>query len=133
MRRLAALLVIAGTAQGLKKVVGIVATPTAVFVSDQTQKKIFEIAIPGNAFSEVTATALPSADLLVILPNGDLLTGGGTTVQRVTQAGVATDIFTGFEQVHGLAYDATLKRLFIMDHSLTVGTSDKLHIRPLDS
>jgi hypothetical protein len=124
---------IAGMTQGLKKVVGLVATPTAVFVSDQTQKKIFKIAIPGNAFSEVTATALPSADLLAIMPNGDLLTGGGTTVQRVTQAGVATDVFTGFEQVHGLAYDPTLKRLFIVDHSLTVGVNDKLHIRPLDN
>lgn len=124
---------IAGTAQGLKKVVGLVATPTAVFVSDQTQKKIFKIAIPGNAFSEVTAAALPTADLLAIMPNGDLLTGGGTTVQRVTQAGAVTNIFTGFEQVHGIAYDPTLKRLFIVDHSLTVGVSDKLHIRPLDN
>jgi len=124
---------IAGTTQGLKKVVGIVATPTAVFVSDQTQKKIFKIAIPGNAFSEVTTTALPEVDLLAMLPNGDLLTGGGTTVRRITQAGVVSDVFTGFEQVHGLAYDPTLKRLFIMDHSITVGVSDKLHIRPLDN
>lgn len=127
---------IAGATEGLKKIVGLVATTTGVFVSDQTQKKIFKIGIPLTTpvtFTAVTATALPTADSLAIMPNGDLLTGGGTTVQRITQAGVVTNIFTGFEQVHGLAFDPTLKRLFIMDHSLTAGTSDKLYIRPLDN
>lgn len=32
-----------------KKLVGLVATPTALFVSDQTQKAIFKIAVPGFA------------------------------------------------------------------------------------
>lgn len=117
---------------GFKKVVGLVATPDAVFVSDQTQKTIFKIAIPGNAVTTVT-DQLVSADLLIMMPNGDLLTGGATDVYRVTQAGTITSIFTGFEQVHGLAYDSTLKRLFIVEHSATPGTKDKLHIRPLDN
>lgn len=120
----------ASTTAGFKKVVGLVATDTAVFVSDQTQKKIFKIAVPGHAVTEVAT--VPAADLLALLPNGDLLTGGGTDVLRITPGGTVSTVFTGFEQVRGLAYDAQLKRLFIVEHSLTVGTPDKLQIRPLD-
>jgi hypothetical protein len=116
-------------AAGFKKVVGLVATPGAVFVSDQSALKIYKIAVPGFAVS--TVATVPSADLLAIMPNGDLLTGGNG-VHRVTQAGVVTTIMAGFEQVRGLAYDPALKRLFIIEHSATVGVPDKLHVRPLD-
>ncbi len=119
------------TTAGFKKLVGLVATPTAVFVSDQTQKTIFKITIPGLVVTSVAVT--PSADLLMMMPNGDLLTGGGPAISRVTQAGVVTQLFAGFEQVRGLAYDPTGKRLFIIEHSATVGTPDKLHVRPLDN
>jgi len=119
------------TNAGFKKLVGIVATPTAVFVSDQTQKKIFKIAVPG--FAVTPLADVPSADLLAVMPNGDLLTGG-TGIHRITQAGVVTTLpLTGFEQVRGLAYDPTLKRLFFIEHSATVGVKDKLHVRPLDN
>jgi hypothetical protein len=123
---------IAGASTGatFKKLVGLVATTSAVFVSDQTDKKIYKIAVPG--FAVTTVATVASADLLAIMPNGDLLTGGGTDIQRVTQAGGVTTIMTGFEQVRGLAYDPALRRLFIIDHSATVGTPDKLHVRPLD-
>jgi hypothetical protein len=117
------------TSAGFKKVVGLAATSGAVFVSDQAQGKIFKIAVPGFAVS--TVASVPSADLLALMPNGDLLTGG-TGVHRVTQAGAVTTIFTGFEQVRGLAYDPALRRLFIIEHSATVGVPDKLHVRPLD-
>jgi hypothetical protein len=63
--------------------------------------------------------------------NGDLMTGG-TGVHRITLAGVVTTPFTGFESVRGIAYDPMLKRLFIIEHSATVGVKDKLHVRPLD-
>ena len=119
----------ASTTAGLKKLVGLVATPTALFVADQTDKEIHRIAVPGYAVTLVAT--VPSADLLTILPNGDLLTGG-TGVHRVTQAGAVSTIFEGFEQVRGLAYDAALRRLFIIEHSATVGVPDKLHVRPLD-
>ncbi|MEQ1932742.1 MAG: hypothetical protein ABL962_02520, partial [Fimbriimonadaceae bacterium] len=92
---------------------------------------IYKIAVPGFAVTTVATTL--SADLLAMMPNGDLLTGGAAAIYRVTQAGVITTAFTGFEQVRGIAYDPTLKRLFIIDHSATVGTPDKLHIRPLDN
>lgn len=117
------------TSAGFKKVVGVAAAPGAVFVADQAAKAIYRIAVPGFAVSKVAE--VPSADLLVMLPGGDLLTGG-TGVHRVTQAGAVSTIFTGFEQVRGLAYDPALRRLFIIEHSATVGVPDKLHVRPLD-
>lgn len=117
------------TAAGFRKVVGLAATPGAVFVADQTASTIYRIAVPG--FGVTTVAAVPSADLLTMMPNGDLLTGGGG-VHRVTQTGEVSTIFTGFEQVRGLAYDPALRRLFIIEHSATVGVPDKLHVRPLD-
>ncbi len=119
------------TNAGFKKVVGLVATPDAVYVSDQTQLTIFKIAIPGNAVTTL-ASALPSADLLAVMPNGDILTGG-TGVHRITPTGTVTTIMTGFESVRGMAYDNALHRLFLIEHSATPGTPDKLHIRPLDN
>jgi hypothetical protein len=122
------------TSAGFKKLVGIVATPTAVFVSDQSQKTIFKIAIPGYALTTV-ATGLPSADQLLLMPNGDLLTGGGPNITRVTQAGtmstVAVPTGVTFSDVEGMAYDSTGHRLFVIDHSTAPGTSDTLHVIPL--
>jgi hypothetical protein len=113
-----------------KKLVGLVATPTALFVSDQTQKVIFKIALPGFAVSQLAS--LPAVDLLATMPDGDLLTGGGPTISRITQRGTVTTLpGAGFAQVRGLAYDAAGKRLFVIDHSTTVGVPDKLHIVPL--
>ena len=51
---------------------------------------------------------------------------------RASFAGAVSTIFTGFEQVRGLAYDPAMRRLFIIEHSATVGVPDKLHVRPLD-
>lgn len=122
---------IAGGSTGadFHKLVGIVAAPGAVFVSDQSQKLIYKIAVPGFAVSRLAE--VPAVDLLAILPNGDLLTGGGSTISRITQDGHVTALpFTGFEQVRGLAYDPAGKRLFVINHSKTVGVPDKLHILP---
>lgn len=121
----------ASTNAGFKKVVGVVATPAAVFVGDQTDKIIYKISIPEHEVTTV-ATKVPSVDLLAILPNGDLLTGG-TAIHRVTQAGVSSTIVTGLDgSVHGIAYDAARARVFFIEHSTTVGTPDRLHVRPLD-
>ena len=113
-------------ASGFHKAVGLVAAPDAVFVSDQTDKAIFKIAVPGYAVSKVASA--PAVDLLAMLPNGDLLTGGGPTISRITPAGQVTALPGSFEQVRGLAYDSAGKRLFVIDHSVTVGVSDKLRI-----
>lgn len=113
-------------ASGFHKAVGVAATPTAVFVSDQTDHAIFRIAVPGYAVSRLASA--PAVDLLALLPDGDLLTGGGPAISRITPRGEVTTLRGGFEQVRGLAYDAAGQRLFIVDHSLTVGLPDKLRI-----
>lgn len=114
-------------ASGFHKAVGVVATPTAVYVSDPTDRAIFQITVPGYAVSQLAS--VPAVDLLAILPGGDLLTGGGPTISRITPRGEVTTLpGGGFEQVRGLAYDAAKQRLFIIDHSVTVGLPDKLHI-----
>ncbi|HEX3481247.1 MAG TPA: hypothetical protein VHT91_39815 [Kofleriaceae bacterium] len=113
-------------ASGFHKAVGVVATPAAVFVSDQTDRAIFRIAVPGYAVTRL-ATA-PAVDLLAMLPGGDLLTGGGPTISRITQTGEVTALPGKFEQVRGLAYDPAKQRLFVVDHSVTVGVPDKLRI-----
>jgi DNA-binding beta-propeller fold protein YncE len=119
------------TRAGLQKVVGLVATPTALYVADQAQKTIFKIALPGFQVSPVAT--LPKVDLLIALPDGDLLTGGGAEISRITPASGAVTTLpgAGFEQVRGLAYDPAGKRLFLIDHSATPGRPDRLHIRPL--
>lgn len=120
----------ASTTAGLQKVVGIVATPAAVFIADQSQNTIFKIAVPGHAVSPLAT--LPKVDLLMMLPGGDLLTGGGPEISRITQAGGVTTLPAhGFEQVRGLAYDPAGKRLFVVDHSATPGRPDRLHLVPL--
>ncbi|MGN6106637.1 MAG: hypothetical protein ACTHU0_16140 [Kofleriaceae bacterium] len=118
------------TSAGFKKLVGLVATPSALFAADQTTKMIYRIALPGGAVTPLAT--VPSVDLLAILPGGDLLTGG-TGVHRITQTGqVTTVIPSGFEQVRGVAYDPALRRLFLIEHSATVGVPDKLHVVPFD-
>lgn len=113
-------------ASGFHKVVGLVATPAALFVSDQTDRTIYKVVVPGYAVSKLAS--VPTVDLLMVLPNGDLLTGGGPTISRITQAGEVTTLLGGFEQVRGLACDNAGKRLFVVDHSLTVGLPDKLRV-----
>jgi DNA-binding beta-propeller fold protein YncE len=119
----------ASTSAGFRKLVGLVATPSALFVTDQLQKAVFKIAVPGFTISKLAD--VPAPDMLALLPNGDLLAGSGSTILRITQTGTVTPLpYTGFEQVRGLAYDPAGKRLFVVNHSLTVGVPDKLHILP---
>ena len=118
---------------GFKMLVGLVATGTSLFVSDQTQKKVFKIDVgdPNSTVSDVGAVA--DADLMSMMPNGDLIVGGKMGVRRLTQAGVDTQLFSTetFDDIAGSSYDPTGKRLFFINHSSTAGTPDKLEVRPL--
>jgi sugar lactone lactonase YvrE len=122
-------LTIAGAA--FKKLVGIVVTDTALYVTDQTANMVFKVEIPADTLT--TVGTVTSADLMTVMPNGDLITGG-TGVRRLTPAGVETTLFSTetFGAVHGSAYDPTGKRLFFINHSATAGTKDHLEVRPLD-
>ncbi len=125
-----------GSADGsaaFKQIVGLAATPTAVFASDRSLKQIYKITIPGHVVSTF-ATGLPTADLLLLLPDGSMLTGGGSAISRVGSDGTVTAVTLAgnptFEDVEGIAYDPVGARLFIVDHSTTAGAADTLHIDP---
>lgn len=117
----------------LKKIVGMVVTADALYLSDQTQNQIIRYTLPGLVASTF-ATALPSADFLYQMPNGDFLTGGSTgKITRIKAADGTLSMVdtTGatLTTVHGLAYDAAKHRLFAVDHPAS--GSDTLNIIPL--
>ena len=130
------------TSTTFKKLVGIVATNTALWVTqqdggrlaDDVDNALYKVDLPLATPPVVTKIkdTMHYADLLVPLPNGDFLTGCKMAVCRITQAGVETQLTAlgTFEDVRGLAYDADMQRLFIINHSNTVTTGDKLEIRP---
>ena len=100
---------------GLVKPVGVAADARGVYVSDQEANGI--VAWRAGAAAPI-ASGLPSADLMALLPDGSLVTGGKTgTVSRIAQDGKVTTVVQGLDQVRGLAYDATGKRLFMVEHS----------------
>jgi hypothetical protein len=115
------------TSIALGKVVGIAATATTLFTCDQEANTIFAIAL-ADGIAKAIATP-PSCDLLLLLPHGDLLTGGPSGgVSRITPTGTVTTVVSGFAQVRGLAYDAAGQRLFFVEHVKGQGASDRLHV-----
>ena len=123
----------ATTTAGLQKVVGLAVGTDAVFVSDQTVGMIFKIDT-ANANAISPFATVPTADLLTALPDGSILTGGGPTISRIDSTGTVSTLtlpgVPAFSDVRGTAYDPAGHRLFIIDHSSTVGTNDSLHIVP---
>jgi DNA-binding beta-propeller fold protein YncE len=109
----------------LAKPVGVAIRDGVIYVSDQEQGAVY--AIRGDEAKPV-ATGLPSADLLTVLPDGALVTGGKTgVVSRIGLDGEITTLASGFEQVRGTAYDPVGKRLFVVEHSKAT-SKHKLHI-----
>jgi hypothetical protein len=101
---------------GLAKPVGIAATASELIVSDQDGNALESIARGSNALSPI-ATNLPSVDLLTVLPDGSLVTGGRAgAITEVMRGGTQRSIARGFDQVRGTAYDAAGKRLFVVEH-----------------
>lgn len=118
----------------LVKPVGVLAVGDTLFISDQIAGKVYRS--PLSAPSQLVAFAtLSSPDLLAVGPNDTLLTGSRDgTVLSIRQSGEVSVIAGGFQQPHGLAYDAKNKRLFIADHDGTPddGTNHTLRIIPLE-
>jgi hypothetical protein len=113
---------------GLVKPVGVAADAHALYVSDQEASSI--VAWRAGAMVPI-ASGLPSADLMTLLPDGSLVTGGKTgTISRIAADGKVTTIAQGLEQVRGLAYDRAGKRLFVVEHSKAT-SNHKLRIVPL--
>lgn len=126
----------------LGKLVGLVAMHDALFVAQQDKKDltanaIFKISLPKGEVTQIAA-GLPSADALLLLPNGDLLTSGEKGLSRITQQGAVTPVNVGeFGEIYGIAYDDEMHRLFFIERGGPEGTEehgprkpDTLHIRP---
>ena len=120
------------TTTALKKVVGMIATATNLYVCDQTVPAIYQVVIAGGATTVLTSPA--SCDQMSMMANGDLLTGGLTgAIYRVSAAGAITTIASDFDQPRGTSYDPTHQRLFIIEHSSQATIHDRLHIVPVDN
>ena len=108
----------------LVKPVGVAATAGGVFVADQESNTVY--ALRAGAVTSY-ATGLQSADLLTVLPDGSLVTGGKAgVVSKIGIDGRVTIVAQGFDQVRGIAYDPDGKRLFVVDHSKAA--PHRLHI-----
>ena len=123
------------TMEVLKKLVGMVVTPDAIYASDQTSHTIIKIELPAKTLDATPfATGLSVGDFLFQMPNGDLLTGGGTAINRISHTDGTVSVVDPdgqtFVKIHGLAYDAVKKRLFAIDHQSSTAP-DTLHIIPL--
>jgi hypothetical protein len=133
-----------GTAFG--KLVGVAVQGTNVFVTEQvkvgTTSAIYKIDTANANAVTTIASALPCADLLAVLPDGDLLTSTSgcmnganaspNDIARISQTGTVTMLgLTGLDAINGIAYDAAGKRLFVIDHPVT--GSDSLKIIPYDA
>ena len=89
---------------------------TTLYVSDQEQGAVLAYDLATKAVTTF-ASKLPSADMLAVLPNGDLVTGGKKgEVYRIAAGGKVTTIASGFDQVRGTAFDPKTKRLFVIEH-----------------
>ena len=112
----------------------------SIIVSDQSNNKFWKVSAPPDFVVSTFVAAYTHPDMLLKLPNGDMLDGGGSGGSGRTQAinhiagsdGTVTALpaITGltFTYVAGMAYDATNHRLFIDDQS--GGSGDTLDIIP---
>jgi hypothetical protein len=115
----------------LAKPVGLAVTADTLFVAEEESGAIIAIALADPAKRTTIAEHLPGVDHLMLLPNGDLVTGGKRgVISRITPRGTVTTVADGFEQVRGLAYDSAGKRLFVVEHS-SASSRHKLHVLPL--
>jgi hypothetical protein len=121
------------------KVVGLVANADGTFIlGDQTNNEFWKVSADGQTMT-MFGPSYTKPDLLLQLPNGDMLDGGGAGGSGRTQAinrialtdGTVTPLtFTGFTftYVAGMAYDAVNHRLFVDDQ--TGGSNDTFDILP---
>lgn len=119
---------------GLQKPVGVLAVGESLFVSDQDLGRILKAPQSDPSSYTVLAT-VEQPDLLAAGPDGSLFTGSaGGSLYRITEAGSASVFESGFQQVRGVAYDPTNRRVFVADHDPdeSDGVSHVLHILPVD-
>jgi DNA-binding beta-propeller fold protein YncE len=119
---------------GLQKPVGVLAVGSNLFVSDQDLGQILKAPQSDPSSYTVLAT-VEQPDLLAAGPDGSLFTGSaGGSLYRITEAGSPSVFESGFQQVRGVAYDPTNRRVFVADHDPdeSDGISHMMHILPVD-
>lgn len=119
---------------GLQKPVGVLAMGSSLFVSDQDLGQILKAPQADPGSYKVLAT-VEQPDLLAAGPDGSLFTGSaGGSVYQITKSGTASVFQSGFQQVRGVAYDPSNRRLFVADHDPdeSDGVDHVLHILPVE-
>jgi sugar lactone lactonase YvrE len=116
------------SATDLIKPVGIVATDTTLYVTDQHAPAVLAFARDGGS-KRVITTAVKGPDLLTQLPDGALVTG---TREGIVYAidpanGNLDKLASGLDAIRGTAYDDSSKRLFVVEHGRR-----RLHIIPVE-
>ncbi|MCP3099255.1 hypothetical protein LZ198_10270 [Myxococcus sp. K15C18031901] len=119
----------------LVKPVGVLAVEDSLYISDQIAGRIYRSPL-SNPSELTTLATITEPDLLALGPGGALLTGTRTgQVLRISTTDGATSVLaSGYQQVHGIAYDAANRRLFVADHDgdETNGTTHFLQIIPVE-
>lgn len=119
-----------GSAANLRKATGLAIDPNGfAYISDALSRKILRYDLVHNSLTTITSQALPdgAGDQLCLLQDGTLLTGGGTGgIYRVDTSGSATQVIATTNPVTGIAYDATSRTLFAIEHDPTRSGSDFL-------
>ncbi|WP_224373025.1 hypothetical protein [Hyalangium versicolor] len=119
---------------GLKKPIGVLAVGDSLIVSDQDLGQILKAPRSNPSAYQVLAT-VATPDLLAAGPDGSIFTGStGGNLYRISATGETAVFSSGFQQVRGVAYDPTNRRLFVADHDgdESNGVSHVLHILPVD-
>jgi len=118
---------------GLKKPVGVLASGDRLFVSDQDRGEILAAPLADLASHTVFAS-FPGPDLLASGPAGSLLSGSKSgSLYQVSAEGAASVLESDFDQVRGVAYDPTNRRVFVAEHDADGedGVRHRLHVLPL--
>jgi hypothetical protein len=123
-------------AADLRKPVGLAATETSLYVTDQHRAALYVIPRAGGAAAAVSTIApelpdLPGPELVAALPGGALIVvSRDGVVFRVPAGGPAIQIARGFGEVRGIAYDPGRARLFLLEQR-AAEPRHQLHILPV--
>jgi hypothetical protein len=118
---------------GLKQPTGVLIRGERLFVSEHGAGQILSAPLADLAAHSVFAS-VEGADQLAPGPDGSLFAGSTAgSVYQVGNTGSARVLESGFQQVRGVAYDPTFRRVFVADHDRDEqgGVRHLLHVLPL--
>ena len=116
---------------GLAKPVGVAIVAGALYIDDQANGKLWRCTPPDcTTLQHIADIATP--DLMTPGPAGSLFVGSHAgTVLRVQPDGTSAVLSGGFQEPHGVAYDAGHARVFVSDHDPS-GAHHFLQIVPVN-